>query len=71
MNYYNDGTVEEGPAKELIFKLIHPSLEKLEPFNANCGAPAVRVLPGIPYRMKVITTGIQAVRFEYDHRLII
>ena len=67
MNYYNDGTVEEGPAQRINLQ-VDPSviIERLEPFNADCGAPAVRVLPGIPYRMKVATTGIQAVRFEYE-----
>jgi hypothetical protein len=67
MNYHNDGTVEEGPAQRINLQ-VDPSviIDRLEPFNADCGAPAIRVLPGIPYRMKVSTTGIQAVRFEYE-----
>jgi hypothetical protein len=67
MNYYNDDTVEEGPEQRINLQ-VDPSIiiETLEPFNADCGAPAVRVIPGIPYRMKVQVTGLRATRFDYE-----
>jgi hypothetical protein len=67
MNYHEDGTVEEGPTQRINLQ-VDPSIiiETLEPFNADCGAPAVRVTPGVPYQMRVATTGIQAVRYEYE-----
>ena len=66
MNYYEDGTVEEGPEQRINLQ-VDPSIiiETLEPFNANCGAPAVRVIPGVPYKMKV-QVGLRAVRFDYE-----
>ena len=66
-NYYEDGTVEEGPEQEMNLQ-IDPSIiiEAFEPFQADCGAPAVRVLPGMPYRLKVAVTGIAAIRYEYE-----
>ncbi len=67
MNYHDDGTVEEGP-EQLINLRVDPSIiiDKLEPFTAECGAPAVRVTPSIPYRMSVTVTGLRATRFEYE-----
>jgi hypothetical protein len=67
MNYYSDGTVEEGPEQPLNLQ-IDPSIiiEAFEPFQADCGAPAVRVMPGMPYRLQVAVTGLSAVRYEYE-----
>jgi hypothetical protein len=67
MNYHEDGTVEEGPSQRINLQ-VDPSIiiEALEPFNADCGAPAVRVIPGIPYTMKVTVTGIRATKFVYE-----
>ena len=47
---------------------VGPSLliEALEPIEAECGAPAVRALAGIPYRLAVRAVGIKATRFVYE-----
>jgi hypothetical protein len=47
---------------------IAPSLSflKLEPTHANCGIPALRILPSMPYRLQVQASGIEAIRFEYS-----
>jgi hypothetical protein len=67
MNYHEDGTVEEGPEQRMNLQ-VDPSIiiDSFEPFQAECGAPAVRVMPGMPYRMKVTVTGLAAVRYEYE-----
>jgi hypothetical protein len=67
LNYYEDGTVEEGPGQRINLQ-VDPSIiiERFEPFNADCGAPAIRVTPGVPYRLQVAVTGIAATRFEYE-----
>lgn len=67
MNYYQDGTVEEGAEQQINLR-VDPSIiiESFEPFQAECGAPAVRVLPGMPYRLKVSVTGLSAIRYEYE-----
>ncbi len=47
---------------------VGPSLEitELQPLFADCGAPAVRALQGIAYRLGVKAIGIAPVRFEYE-----
>ncbi len=63
----SDGAVLQGSAVTLALT-VGPSIiiEGLEPLEAACGAPAVRGLPGIPYRLRVRTTGIKATRFVYE-----
>ncbi len=41
------------------------TIEAFQPLDANCGAPALRALPGLAYQMRVRTTGIKPVRFIY------
>ncbi|MGK0359968.1 MAG: hypothetical protein ACI9U2_002274, partial [Bradymonadia bacterium] len=63
----NDALVTEGKALETRID-IGPSIaiEAFQPLDAECGAPVLRVLPGIAYRLKARATGIKAVRYVYD-----
>jgi hypothetical protein len=47
---------------------VGPSIEitEFQPIYADCGAPAVRALPGIPYRLTVRATGLSPTRYEYQ-----
>ncbi len=56
----------EGEASDVTIE-VAPSLhiDLLEPIQANCGAPALRALAGVPYRLQVTPSGIAAVKFEY------
>jgi hypothetical protein len=47
---------------------VGPSIEitEFQPLFADCGAPAVRALQGIAYRLWVKATGIAPNRFEYE-----
>ena len=47
---------------------VGPSIEiiELQPLFADCGAPALRALEGIAYRLGVKAVGISPVRFEYE-----
>lgn len=67
LNSYLDGLEERGPA--VPFNLnIGPSvtIERFEPIHTDCGAPAVRVIEGLPYRLKVRTSGLLPERFMYE-----
>ena len=67
LNSYTDGTEEQGAS--IPFRLeIAPSIsiEAFEPIHADCGAPAVRILPGIPYVLRVRASGIKPTRFIYE-----
>jgi hypothetical protein len=46
---------------------VGPSIEitELQPLFADCGAPAIRALQGIAYRLGVKAVGLTPVRFEY------
>ncbi|MCB9541939.1 MAG: hypothetical protein H6703_05765 [Myxococcales bacterium] len=41
-------------------------IESLEPIDAGCGAPAMRALPGLAYRIAVRAVGIRPVRFVWQ-----
>ena len=47
---------------------VGPSIQILEfqPIEADCGEPALRALPGIPYRLRVQATGLSPNRYEYQ-----
>ena len=47
---------------------VGPSLiiEAFQPFNAACGAPALRALAGVPYHLTVRPVGLKATRFVYE-----
>ncbi|MBU1897870.1 hypothetical protein KKB55_08995 [Myxococcota bacterium] len=62
-----DGLVTRHAPHELTLK-VAPSIiiERFEPFDADCGAPALRALPGMPYILEVRPVGIAATRFVYE-----
>ncbi|MBM4290362.1 MAG: hypothetical protein FJ138_02075 [Deltaproteobacteria bacterium] len=66
LNERADGLAEAGPAVPMNLS-IGPSIsiEALEPVDADCGAPAPRALPGVPYRLRVQVSGLAATRFVY------
>jgi hypothetical protein len=39
---------------------------EFQPLSASCGEPAMRALPGIPYRLRVQSMGFNATRYEYQ-----
>lgn len=47
---------------------VGPSIQILEfqPTYADCGEPAIRALPGIPYRLRVQATGLSPNRYEFQ-----
>jgi len=47
---------------------VKPSIliEAFEPFDTECGAPVLRVLPGTPYVLRVRSVGISAQRYRYE-----
>lgn len=63
----NDALVTEGKALETTIA-IGPSIaiEAFQPLDADCGAPVLRALPGIAYRLQARASGIKAVRYVYD-----
>ncbi|MEE2786938.1 MAG: hypothetical protein VX589_06330 [Myxococcota bacterium] len=69
-------TSSEGPdvsSEPAPFELdIAPSIiiEAFQPVDAQCGAPAVRALAGLAYRLRVRVVGIKATRFEYEFNRI-
>ncbi len=62
-----DGTVSRDEAPNELDLEIGPSLvvEAFEPIEASCGAPALRALAGVPYKLTVRPVGIKAVSFRY------
>ncbi len=62
-----DGLVTQGKALKAALG-VGPSLviEAFEPFEADCGAPAVRALAGIPYHFRVRAAGIKPTRFLFQ-----
>ena len=46
---------------------VDPSIiiEEFQPLGAECDAPALRALPGVPYKLGVRAVGIKPVRYEY------
>lgn len=47
---------------------VGPSIQILEfqPINADCGEPAMRALPGVPYKLRVQATGLSPTRYEFQ-----
>ena len=62
-----NGTVVTGDKSPLVLN-IEPSISILsfEPYDAQCGTPAVRALAGMMYKMKVRVAGFRAVKFVYE-----
>ena len=55
-SHQGNGFTDRGPA--VPFNLdIGPSvmIERFEPIHADCGAPAARVIEGLPYRLKAVS----------------
>jgi len=63
----SDGPAQAGAATPLRMQVL-PSLviDAFEPLDATCGAPALRALAGIPYRLSVRAVGLSPVRFDFD-----
>jgi hypothetical protein len=63
-----DGTEVRGPASRSFSLAVEPSLaiERLEPILADCGAPALRGLGGLPYEMTVRAVGFTPTLFRYE-----
>lgn len=62
-----DGMITEGAPLALELK-IGPSItiESLAPFETECGAPALRAFPGMPYVMRVRVSGLAVTHFRYE-----
>lgn len=60
-------TREGNPSDEITIE-VEPSLiiESLQPLVAECGAPAIRGLGGVPYEMTVRAMGFTPVSFRYE-----
>jgi hypothetical protein len=66
------GLTTEDPAPGSVALEVGPSIviDEFQPLDADCGAPALRALAGIPYKMRVRTVGLKAVKFTYTfHRI--
>jgi len=63
----SDGTLVESSRKPSVKLDVGPSIviERFEPLEAGCGAPALRALAGLAYQMDVKAVGIKPVRFTY------
>ncbi len=70
-NEHKDGTIDIGEPSEFALE-VGPSviINKLEPLEADCGSPALRILPGIPYKMSVSVSGIKPTSFVYEFNKI-
>jgi hypothetical protein len=66
-NVADDGTVKEGPRSRTFTLRVDPSIviEEFEPVIADCGAPALRGLGGIPYDLKVRAVGFTPKTYRY------
>ncbi len=64
----SDGLVVESTRKSKVALDVGPSIiiERFEPLEAGCGAPALRALAGLAYQMDVRAVGIKPVRFTYQ-----
>lgn len=62
-----DDLPARGKAMEVTVDVL-PSLivDELQPVGADCGAPALRALAGVAYRMTVRPVGLKATRFSYE-----
>ncbi|MCB9541938.1 MAG: hypothetical protein H6703_05760 [Myxococcales bacterium] len=62
-----DGLTTEGRPAPVVLT-VEPSvmIERFEPLDADCGAPALRALAGLPYRLHVRVAGLRATRFVYE-----
>jgi hypothetical protein len=64
----DNGDEYVGLSQQSFELTVGPSIEitELQPLFADCGAPALRALEGIAYRLGVKAVGIAPVRFEYE-----
>ncbi|MBU1432607.1 hypothetical protein KKF91_18870, partial [Myxococcota bacterium] len=62
-----EGLITQGAPMPLEL-YIGPSIaiEAFGPLESDCGAPALRAFPGLPYIMRVRVSGLAAVRFRYE-----
>jgi hypothetical protein len=62
------GVVTPDTDPERVQIEVLPSLivDELQPLGAQCKAPALRILAGIPYHLTVRAVGMRPVRFEYE-----
>jgi hypothetical protein len=62
-----DGVTATGESRGMNLT-VGPSviIEQLEPIDADCGAPAVRGLPGLPYVISVRAVGLKATYYRYE-----
>lgn len=66
-NVADDGSVKEGPRSRTFTLRVDPSIviEEFEPVIADCGAPALRGLGGVPYDLRVRAVGFTPKTFRY------
>jgi hypothetical protein len=66
-NVSDDGSISEGPRSRSFALRVDPSIviEEFEPVIADCGAPALRGLGGVPYDLKVRALGLTPKTFRY------
>jgi hypothetical protein len=64
----DNGAEVVGVSRQPLSLEVGPSIEitELQPLFADCGAPAIRALEGIGYRLGVRAVGIAPIRFEYE-----
>ncbi|MEE2786939.1 MAG: hypothetical protein VX589_06335 [Myxococcota bacterium] len=64
----DDGVLTVVRQAQSIELAVEPSIiiDEFQPIEADCGAPALRALPGLAYRLAVRATGIKPVKFTYQ-----
>ena len=63
-----DGDVSPVIEQQQLALDVAPSIliEEFQPIDAECGAPALRVLPGLAYQLGVRVVGAAPVKFTYE-----
>lgn len=63
-----NGVSEPIVAQQALSLTVDASIliEKFQPIDADCGAPALRVLPGLAYELNVRVVGLAPVKFTYE-----
>ena len=71
-NYHADGTREAGEASEEVSIRVAPSVtfEALQPLVADCGAPAIRGIGGLPYELTVRAIGFTPTSWRIEADLV-
>ena len=70
--YYPDGRTESGEASDEVAIRVGASVtfETLQPLVANCGAPAIRGIGGLPYEMTVRAIGFTPASWRVEADLV-